>query len=306
MKLISIIIVVVYIVFTTEVKAQEVSFRTEYIGNSSYYYLPPGEKPKEKIGNAKGSAVIYQGSLNMPFSNKLDKYNRPVVWGAVIGGSYTSFTNENFENEMVSEIMNLQLGFYHLRHLSEKWSIRANVGMGVFMPTTDFSETSFKNVLFSGGVIFIRHLNPNLHIGGGVAVNSSLGYPMLFPAFYVKWKMQGKFDVNVEMVDGLDASIAYKFNDSFKLAYAMEIKGQVALLEKEGEEMIFSHQYIVTGFRPELKIGESGLSVIGMAGLNLYRPASFSERSLKGIFSSDNDYYFSVSPYISAGIKMKF
>src|SRR5690606_21428070 len=164
-----------------KVQAQELSLRTEYIGNSSYYYLPPGEKPKEKIGNAKGSAVIYQGSLNLPFSNKLDEYNRHIAWAAVIGGSYTSFTNENFENEMVSEIMNLQLGFYHLRHLSEKWSIRANVGMGVFMPTTDFSDTSFKNVLFSGGVIFIRHLNPNLHIGGGVAVNSSLGYPMLFP-----------------------------------------------------------------------------------------------------------------------------
>src|SRR5690606_28233818 len=36
---------------TLEGKAQEVSFRTEYIGNSGYYYLPPGEKPREKIGD---------------------------------------------------------------------------------------------------------------------------------------------------------------------------------------------------------------------------------------------------------------
>lgn len=69
--------------------------------------------------------------------------------------------------------------------------------------------------------------------------------------------------------------------------------------------MIFSHQYIVTGFRPEVKLGKK-LSVTGMAGLNLYRPASYSDRTLKGVFAADNDYYFSVAPYASVGLKMKF
>jgi len=207
---------------------------------------------------------------------------------------------------MVPEIMNLELGFYHARSLSDKWSLRANMGMGLFMPSTDFSEFNFRNVLFSGGVVIIRHLKSNLDIGAGVAINSSLGYPMVFPTFYLRWELRGKYDVNIELIEGLDASIGYEFTENFTLAYALEMNGQVALLKQDGEDMIFSHQYIATGLRPEFQIGESRFSVMGMAGLNLYRPASYSERSLKGVFASDNDYYFAVSPYLSVGVKMKF
>ncbi|MBD1426157.1 DUF6268 family outer membrane beta-barrel protein [Sphingobacterium arenae] len=291
---------------TLEGKAQEVSFKTEYIGNSGYYYLPPGEKPREKIGDGTGSAMIYQAAINIPLSMKLNDNNRPIAWGVGFGGSYVSLKNQNFSEHMVSEIMNLQVGVYHLRPLNDRWSMRASVGMGVFTPSTDFSKISFQNVLGSGGIVFIRHLNPNLDIGGGLAINSSLGYPMVFPAVYVKWKHNGKFDVNIELVEGLDVSAGYTFNDTFKLAYALEMNGQVALLKKDGKDMIFSHQYIVTGFRPEVKLSKKGLSLTGMVGLNLYRPASYSDRTLKGVFAGDNDYYFSVSPYASVGLKMKF
>lgn len=286
--------------------AQELSFRTEYIGNSGYYYLPPGEKPKEKIGDAEGSAMIYQGALRIPLAISKDKYNRAQLWGMGVSGTYTRFSNDHFTHEMVPELMNLELGFYHTRSLSNKWSLKASMGMGLFMPSTDFSEFNFRNILFSGGVVFIRHLKSNLDIGAGVAINSSLGYPMVFPTFYLRWELRGKYDVNIELIEGLDASIGYEFTDDFTLAYALEMSGQVALLKQAGKDMIFSHQYIVTGLRPEFKIGESRFSVMGMAGLNLYRPASFSERSLKGVFASDNDYYFAISPYLSVGIKMKF
>lgn len=289
-----------------QTKSQELSFRAEYIGKSDYYYLPPGEKPKEKIGNGKGSAMVYQGSVSIPLSMELNENNRPTAWGVGIGGAYVSLNNKDFDEDIISEIMNLQVGFYHLRPLNNRWSMRVSLGMGIFTPSTDFGKMGFKNVLASGGIIFIRHINPNLNIGGGVAINSSLGYPMVFPAIYVKWKLDRKFDVNVELVEGLEISAGYDFNEKFKLSYAFEMNGQVALLEKNGKDMIFSHQYIVTGFRPELRLGKTGLSVTGMLGLNLYRPASYSDRTLKGVFASDNDYYFTVSPYASVGLKMKF
>lgn len=288
-----------------EGKAQQISFKTEYIGNSGYYYLPPGEKPREKIGNSKGSAMIYQGAVSIPLSVKMNEKNRPTAWGLGFGGSYVSLKNQNFSEQMVSEIMNIQLGVYHLRPLNDRWSMRASLGAGIFAPTTNFSKLTFKNVLGSGGLVFIRHLKPNLDIGGGVSINSSLGYPMIFPAVYVKWKLNGKYDVNVEVIEGLELSAGYDFNERFKLSYAIEMNGQVALLKKDGKDVIFSHQYIVTGFRPELKLGKTGLTMTGMVGLNLYRPASYSDRTLKGVFASDNDYFFSVSPYASVGLKMK-
>lgn len=305
MKLKSLLLTSLLTLLCLQGKAQELTLKTEYLGQSSYYYLPPGEKPKEKIGDAKGSAMVYQAAANIPLSIKMNENNRPMAWGVGLGGSYVSLKNKNFSEQMVSEIMNLQVGIYHLRPLNERWSMRASVGMGVFTPSTDFSRVGFKNVLASGSAVFIRHLNPNLSVGGGVAINSSLGYPMVFPAVYLKWKTKGKFDLNVELVDGLEMSAGYDFNDKFKLSYALEMNGQVALLKKDGKDVIFSHQYIVTGFRPEIKIGEK-LSVTGMAGLNLYRPASYSDRTLKGVFASDNDYYFTVSLYSSVGLKMKF
>jgi hypothetical protein len=306
MKLISLFLAVLGALVCVEGKAQQLTFKTEYLGSSGYYFLPPGEKPREKIGDAKGSAVVYQGAFSMPLSMKLNENNRPTAWGIGLGGSYTSLNNKSFEDNMVSEIMNLQVGLYHLRPLNDKWSMRASAGVAVLAPSSDFSKIRFKHVLGSGGIIFIRHLKPNLSIGGGVAINSSLGYPMVFPAVYLNWELDGKFDVNVELVDGLDVSASYSFNDWFKLSYALEMNGQAALLEKDGKDVIFSHQYIVTGFRPEIKVGKTGLSMTAMVGLNIYRPASYSDRTLKGVFAGDNDYYFSTSPYMSIGIKYNF
>lgn len=305
MKFITFGVTTLVMLLYLEGKAQQISFRTEYIGNSGYYYLPPGEKPREKIGDSKGSAMIYQGTISIPLSVKMNEKNRPTAWGLGFGGAYVSLKNRNFSDDMVSEIMNVQLGVYHLRPLNDRWSMRASLGAGIFAPTTNFSKLTFKNVLGSGGLVFIRHLKPNLDIGGGVSINSSLGYPMIFPAVYVKWKLNGKYDVNVEVIEGLELSAGYDFNERFKLSYAIEMNGQVALLKKDGKDVIFSHQYIVTGFRPELKLGKTGLTMTGMVGLNLYRPASYSDRTLKGVFASDNDYFFSVSPYASVGLKMK-
>jgi hypothetical protein len=237
---------------------------------------------------------------------KLGENKRPTAWGIGLNGAYVSLKNQNLEDYVVSEIMNFQVGVYHLRPLNDKWSMQASLGMGVFTPSTVFSKISFKHVLASGGVVFVCHLKPNLDIGGGVSINSSLGYPMIFPAVYVKWKLDKKFDVNVEVIEGLEVWAGYKFNDLFKLSYALEMNGQAALLEKDGKDMIFSHQYIVSGFRPEIKLGKGGFSMTGMAGLNLYRPAAYSNRTLKGVLAANNDYYFTLSPYVSAGLKMKF
>jgi hypothetical protein len=305
-KLISLSLALLGALLSLTGTAQDVSFKTEYIGNSGYYFLPSGDKPREKIDDGKGSAMVYQGKAAIPLSMKVNNDGRPTAWGIGLEGTYTSLHNENFTEEMVSEIVNFQIGMYHVRPLNAKWSMRASAGVGVFTASTDISKIRFRNVLGSVGVIFIRHLKPNLSVGGGLAINSALGYPMLFPAFYVNWKHDGKFNVKAELIDGLDISTSYEFNDYFKLALALEMNGQMALLKKDGEDMIFSHQYIVAGFRPEIQVGKSGLSVSPMIGLNLYRPASYTERTLKGMFASDNDYYFSVSPYAALGLKMKF
>jgi hypothetical protein len=289
----------------TRIEAQ-ISFKTEYLGSSSYMYAPNNSDQIVKVGDNKGSAVTYQGIANIPFYMKMNENNRPKAWGIGIGSVYASLNNENFSADMVSEIMNLQLGVFHLRPLNEKWSMIASIGAGIYMPFTDFSQVKYKNILGSVGIVFIRHLKPNLEIGGGLAINSTFGYPMVFPAIYLNWTFVNKFKTNVSLGDGLDVAIGYVFNEYFSLSLACELNGQMALLEKDNKDVIFTHQYIVSGFRPEIKLGKTGISIPVMMGMNVYRPAYYSNRTLKGIYAMDNDYFFTISPYASIGIKYGF
>ncbi|MDR2680099.1 MAG: DUF6268 family outer membrane beta-barrel protein [Tannerella sp.] len=305
MKLISICLVTAGILFCVEGSAQ-ISFKTEYIGNSGYRYLPSGDGPSEKVGDSKGSAAVYQGIANIPFYMKKNENNRLTAWGVGIGGAYASLGNENFTSDIVSEIMNLQLGIFHLRPLNDKWSMMVSIGAGIYAPFTEFSKIRYKNVLGSAGVVFICHLNPSLDLGGGLAVNSSLGYPMVFPALYLNWNYESKFKVNISLGEGLELTAGYGFSDCFSLSLGAEMNGQMALLEKDGKDVMFTHQYIVAGLRPEIKFGKTGISMPFMVGINAYRPAYYSDRTLKGMFAMDNDFYFSVSPYASVGIQYGF
>jgi hypothetical protein len=289
--------VILYVFICINIDAQ-ISFKTEYLGTSSYMYAPSSGDQVIKIGDNKGSAMVYQGMANIPFHMKKDSSNRITAWGIGIGGAYASLNNKNFTDYIVSEIMNLQLGIFYLRPLSEKWSVMASIGAGSYMPFTDLSKMRYKNILGSVNAVFIRHLKPNLDIGAGLAINSTFGYPMVFPAIYLNWVFESKFKANVALGDGMDMSAGYIFNEYFNLSLSCELNGQMALLEKDGKDVIFTHQYIVAGFRPEFKLGKTGIST--------YRPSYYSDRTLKGIYAINNDYFFTISPYASINMRYGF
>ncbi len=295
----------IFLLFFSVCTQAQIMLKTEYIGKSSYW-KEMGDDPRQRVGDCEGSAMVYQAMANIPLSVKLNENKRPTMWSIGLGGSYASLNNKNFAPDMVSEIMNLQLAVMHLRPLSSKWSLMASVGVGVYTPFTEFSKIRYKHVLGNLGVVFIHHLRPNLDLGGGLAVNSTFGYPMAFPALYFDWRSGRKFKMNVSLGQGLELSAGYHFNDYFSLSLAGEMNGQMALVEKDGKDKIFTHQYMVAGLRPELKLGKSGLSIPVTLGINAIRPTYYSDRTLKGMFSTDNDYYFQVAPYGSVGIKFGF
>jgi hypothetical protein len=182
--------------------------------------------------------------------------------------------------------------------------MKLGFGGGVFMPSTKLSKVRLKNMLANGSAVFIRHLKPNLDLGGGLAINNSFGFPMLFPAFYLNWTTNGRYDVKVSLNEGLEVSAGYEVNKNLNLSLVAEINGQMALLEQDGKDKIFTHQYIVAGLKPEIKLGKRVVIPI-MVGINAMRPTQINDRSLKNIFS-DRDYYFQLSPYGSVGFQMKF
>ena len=297
-----ILLLVFIIIYHLNIDAQ-IMFKTEYFGKSSYR-MSEGDTD-EKVGNSKGSAIVYQGGINIPLSMKLNENNRPTMWSISAGGAYANLNNKNFTEDLViDEIMNLGLSLNHLRPISRRWSMMLSVGGGIYMPSTRFSEIRYKNMLASGAAIFIYHLKPNLELGGGIALNNSFGYPMVFPAFYFNWRLEGRYSVKVSMMQGMEISAGYNANKCLSLNIVAEMNGQMALLEQDGEYKIFSHQYMIAGFRPEIKLGKH-LSIPIIAGIHAMRPAEITKRSLKSLFQS-RSYYFQVSPYVSAGLQIMF
>lgn len=281
----------------------QIMFKTEYFGESSYR-MTEGDTD-EKVGNSKGSAIVYEGGINIPLSMKLNEKNRPTMWAISAGGAYAKLNNKNFTKPLViDEIMNLGLSLNHLRPLNNKWSMMVMIGGGIYMPSTRFSEIRFKNVFGSVGAVFICHLKPNLELGGGIAMNNSFGYPMVFPALYLNWTTEGRYAVKISMMDGIEMLAGYNVNKALSLNIIAEMNGQMALLEQNGKDKIFSHQYIVAGFRPEIKMGKY-VSIPLTIGIHAMRPAEITNRSLKSMFQN-RGYYFQISPYASAGLKIGF
>lgn len=297
------IVLIITSVWCLNLSAQ-VSFKTEYMGTSSYKRRNDKTNESEKIGDSKGSAMVYQGSLNIPLSTKINRIKQPTLWGVGISGAYVDLRNKNFTEDLVlDEMMNLGLSIYHLRPISNKWSIMLSAGGGVFTPSTKLSKIRFKNVLGTGAVVFIHQMNPNLELGGGVAFNNSFGVPMVFPAIYVNWRTQSRVAVRISMMDGLALQASYKLTDFLSLNAVIEMNGQMALLEKDGKDKMFTHQYIIAGLRPEFTIAKR-LTIPITAGVSATRGAQFNDRKLKSMFLNEN-YSFEAAPYFSAGLSLK-
>lgn len=190
----------------------QISVKTEYISNSKFY----DAVSDSNIGD--GSAMIYSVGALVPLSMKApeeaDSYQRPTVWGVSLSGSFVQMYNHHFpiEKELPSQVMNLGVTALHLRPLKERWSMLMALGVGSYTPENRLSSIHIgENVVANGAVVFIWHWKPNLEIGGGAALNNTFGYPMLFPALYVKYKggFADKFTIEAASIDGAKIAFGY-------------------------------------------------------------------------------------------------
>ena len=103
MKWISITTVLLLLVSVESIA--QVTIKTEYFGTSAYR-----DEHNQKVGNSKGSAMVYHGSANLPLSMKKNENNQPTIWGIGLSGDYASLNNKNIAEPLVlSEILNLQM-----------------------------------------------------------------------------------------------------------------------------------------------------------------------------------------------------
>ena len=111
-------------------------------------------------------------------------------------------------------LLNASLNISHIRPLSDKWSIIASVGGGVYAP---LDGVSMKTLLANGAIIFVYKLRKNLDLGIGAGLTNSYGIPMILPMMYFSWRNAGRYELKVDMSSGMKVSVATWLNKKLKL-----------------------------------------------------------------------------------------
>ena len=308
------VITLIMLCFAAKTFAQ-ISVKTEYISNSKFY---------DAVANTNtgdGSAMIYSVGALVPLSMQApkedDPYQRPTVWGVSLNGTFVQMDNHNFPlgKEHPSQVMNLGVSAIHLRPLKERWSMLMALGAGSYTPENRLSAIRIgENVLANGAFILVWHLQPNLEIGGGVALNNSFGYPMVFPAFYLKYKggFSDKFTIDINLLDGTKVAFGYDYSENLSLKLVTNIGGYLAYLRRNGQKEMFSSQTFFVGLEPEFKIGKH-VSIPLTVGGSLVRSGRYRERKLSAMFASEaknedgsaRSSVFLPALYFAAGITIK-
>ena len=293
----------------------QISVKTEYIGNSEFY----DAVADTNTGN--GSAMIYSVGAMVPLSMQTpaedDPYKRATIWGVALSGTFVKMDNQNFPigKELPSQVMNLGATALHLRPLKERWSMLMALGIGSYTPENRLSAIRIgENVLANGALVFIWHWRPNLEIGGGVALNNSFGYPMVFPALYLKYKggFSDKFTIDVSLLDGTKVAFGYDYSENLSLKLVANIGGYSAYLRRNGQKEMFSSQTFFVGLEPEFKIGKH-ISIPVTFGGSFIRSGRYRERTLSAMFASEaknedgsaRSSVFLPALYFAAGITIK-
>nr|WP_314247189.1 DUF6268 family outer membrane beta-barrel protein [Capnocytophaga leadbetteri] len=293
----------------------QISVKTEYIGNSEFY----DAVADTNTGN--GSAMIYSAGAMVPLSMQAsaedDPYKRATIWGVALNGTFVKMDNHNFPigKELPSQVMNLGATALHLRPLKERWSMLMALGIGSYTPENRLSAIRIdENVLANGALVFIWHWRPNLEIGGGVALNNSFGYPMVFPALYLKYKggFSDKFTIDVSLLDGTKVAFGYDYSENLSLKLVANIGGYSAYLRRNGQKEMFSSQTFFVGLEPEFKLGKH-ISIPVTFGGSFIRSGRYRERTLSAMFASEaknedgsaRSSVFLPALYFAAGITIK-
>jgi len=293
----------------------QISVKTEYIGNSEFY----DAVADTNTGN--GSAMIYSAGAMVPLSMQAsaedDPYKRATIWGVALSGTFVKMDNHNFPigKELPSQVMNLGATVLHLRPLKERWSMLMALGIGSYTPENRLSAIRIdENVLANGALVFIWHWRPNLEIGGGVALNNSFGYPMVFPALYLKYKggFSDKFTIDINLLDGTKVAFGYDYSENLSLKLVANIGGYSAYLRRNGQKEMFSSQTFFVGLEPEFKLGKH-ISIPVTFGGSFIRSGRYRERTLSAMFASEaknedgsaRSSVFLPALYFAAGITIK-
>lgn len=205
---------------------------SEYLSSSSL---------RDEAGGRFGSGAMgrFSGRYTLPLSVKRNDRGQPVAWSATFNCTYASLQNEGVAAALNPDrILNTSLNVSHLRPISERWSLIASLGCGIYAVP---NQIAWRSILANGAVVFVYKLRENLDIGVGAGLTNSFGVPMILPMGYLNWRTSGKYEIRVDMSSGLKVTAAKWLNRKFKLELtAIEMDGISSVMRIGGKSKIYS------------------------------------------------------------------
>lgn len=280
---------------------QQVQINADYHTRSSFVSK---DDKATKIGD--GNMMRYSLKYIQPLSLKLNERHQPKAWALSVNATYANLDDNGAAHRWnPDEILNAGATISYLTPISQKWSIMASLGAGIYAQA---DHIRWETVLANGSCIFAYRATPYLSIGAGVGLTNAYGPPMVMPLFYLNWKRGDKYQLEVNMVNMISAKASTRFNDRFKLTWAIiEMDNISAVVVPLDKAQVYSSMMIKMYLTPEYYFAPK-FSVFANAGVNLARTSRISDRKIRAMFSNFGGahYHFKPAGFFTLGLRYGF
>lgn len=280
---------------------QQVQVNADYHTRSNFTSKDDGDV---RIGD--GDMMRYSLRYVQPLSLKLNERKQVKAWALSVNATYARLDDNGAAYRWnPNEIMNAGVMVSYLTPISQKWSIMASLGVGIY---AQVDHIRWQSLLANGSCIFAYRATPYLSVGGGMGLTNAYGPPMVMPMFYLSWKRGDKYQLEVNMVNMITAKASTRFTNHFKLTWTiLEMDNLTAVVFPKDKAQIYSSMMLKMYLTPEYYFAPKW-SVFGNIGVNLVRTSRISDRRIGAMFSNlgGSDYSFKPAGFFSLGLRYGF
>lgn len=278
--------------------AQQIQISADYLSRTIF-------SDRQKNNYGKGEMMGYSLKYNQPLPADINEYGQPTAWAISLIGSYYDF--ENYGEAQYAnpdEVLNASINLSHIRPLSERWSIIALIGCGVY---SNPKEIGWKSVLANGGCIFIYKINESFSIGAGLGLTNAYDVPMIAPMGYVKWNLKSWIDIDINVSNSIKATASTWIGNRFKLSWhILEMDGISSVINIGDKSKLYSSMLLSSFISPSFYLSKKS-SIYLDVGVNIARTIRTTDRKIKYMFAEiKEEDKRSFKPACKVGIGVRY
>lgn len=294
-----------YLYTAAQFKITEVTVGTSFIPSSRYI------RPEDSV-KTHASTIQYRFNAGLAFqlASHIDTATGKVrTWSGSLNGIFTRQQNQDYQKQIFpDDLFAADISIQHYRSLHNRWAFLGLVSVGLY---SDLRQVDGNDIFVNAGGIFIKQFARNFSLGFGGFVNNNFGAPMLWPALFVQWRLDGKYRLDISVPDkgpGLayNISITRKFNPQYELSLGFKPRLMTYDVENRSnpDKRLMGCWELPIGLENHWHMGR--VEIFGGGGIMPLRSTSFGEKKISDIFSKKPAHKLATNFYLNAGARIRF